>query len=216
MMSAVVTIVMSSLITAQAGSASSSNGAAQAGTVPPKIESFLKLCETSRRGSILQLEHTLRGLRADGSKSAETQHRIAKTEANLRALRANKEPVVPALKFPPEVGAIGRLPRLSCHVDQILSENEMLVRCFFSLKVTSVRHFQAEGEIIVRPVTFLLRGLPTGALHEGSELELLQVFEITGTHRYKTAQGRLETVLVLSEFDMEAVEPFFRATAARP
>ncbi len=208
-----LTIVMSGVLTAQLGR---TTGASTAAAVPPKIEAFVQQCETSRRGAILQLEHTLRGLRSQGSKSPETLRRIAKTEEDLLTLRANKEPVVPPLRFPPEVGAIGRLPRLSCHVDQILSEREMLVSCSFPLKVTTVKHFQAQGETIVRPVAFLLRGLSTREAHDGADLELLQVFEITGTRTYKTVNGRDATVLVLSEFDMKAVEPFFKAAAARP
>src|SRR5437016_4432357 len=107
--------------------------------VPAKVEAFLKLCESSRRGAILQLEHTLRGLRSQSPKSPQVTRQIAKIEEDLRVLRANKEPVVPTLGFPPEVGAIGRLPRLTCHVEQIVSDREMLVRCFFPVKVTTVR-----------------------------------------------------------------------------
>ena len=43
--------------------------------VPPKIEKFLKLCETSRRGAILQIEHTLRGLRRQSPATRETGQR---------------------------------------------------------------------------------------------------------------------------------------------
>jgi hypothetical protein len=111
--------------------------------LPANVEAFAKLCENSRRGAIMHLEHTLRGLRSQGSKSPDAARRIAAAEADLRVLRANKEPVVPPLGFPPEAGAIGRLPRLTCHVEQIVSDHEMLVRCFFPVKVTTVRHFQA-------------------------------------------------------------------------
>jgi hypothetical protein len=188
--------------------------AAKPALQPARIEAFLRLCETSRRGAILQLEHTLRGLRSQGSKSPEVTRQIVKIEENLRVLRANKEPLVPALTFPPEVGAIGRLPRLACHVEQILSEREMLVRCNFPVKVTTVRHFQARDEKVVQAVTFLMRGVPTSDAHEGADLEVTQVLEITGKQTYQTVEGRPSTVWVASDFDMTVIQTYFRQSAA--
>ena len=182
--------------------------------VPPKIAEFLQLCETSRRGAILQLEHTLRGLRAQHPQTQAVVHRIAEAEANLQILKANQEPVVPPLRFPPEVGAIGRLPRLACHVDQVLSENEMLVRCFFPVKVPTVRHYRGSLETISRPITFLVHGVPTREVQVGSDLELVQVFEISAARTYRTTAGQNATALVLAEFDMKTVEPFFQAGSA--
>src|ERR1700680_1178177 len=86
--------------------------------VPARVKAFLETCETARRGALVQLEHTLRGLRSQQNTSAAVTRQIAEIEDDLRALRANKEPVVPTLVFPPDTGGIGRLPRLSCHVDQ--------------------------------------------------------------------------------------------------
>jgi hypothetical protein len=176
--------------------------------IPPKIEAFLKLCETNRRGAILQLEYTLRGLRRQGSQP-DVVRRAMKIEEDLRALRANRHPVVPTLSFPPETGAIGRLPRLSCHVDQILSDDEMLIRCYFPVKLAAVRNFRARAETIFQSVTFLLRGVATREVHEGADLELEQVFEIGGKYTYTTVDGRSVTVLILTEFDMQTVESFF-------
>ncbi len=177
---------------------------------PARIKAFLQTCETARRGAILQLEHTLRGLRSQQTISPTASRRIAETEEDLRVLRANKEPVVPTLVFPPETGGIGRLPRLSCHVDQILGEKEMLVRCFFTLKVPTVRHFQAQAETVVRPVTFLIRGIRTQDLHEGTDIELLEVFEIKGQQAYRTVQRNTQTAWIITPFDMKSIEPFFR------
>ena len=180
-----------------------------------KIEAFLKLCETSRRGAILQLEHTLRGLRAQGDRTPEMARQIARIEANLRVLQANKEPVVPTLVYPPSAGAIGRLPRLTCHVNQVVSEREMLVHCKFPVRVTTMRHFQAESETISQEVKFLIRGASTRELQEGTDVELTQVFEVTGKETYKTVSGGSKTIWALAEFDMAAVEPYFRRAAAK-
>jgi hypothetical protein len=192
----------------------SAQEAAPAAAVRPNIEAFVKTCENSRKGAIMQLEHTLRGLRASGAKSPDVIRQIAAAEADLRVLRAGKEPLVPSLGFPPEVGAIGRLPRLTCHVEQVLSSSEMIVRCNFPVKVTTVRHYQARGETVTQGITFLVRGMSTREAHEGTDLQILQVLEITGKQTYKTVEGKLNTVWVLAEFDMKTAEPYFRQLAA--
>ncbi len=211
MLSALAYITVSGLLVGAPQTVSQPQTNAQ--TTAHKIETFLKLCETSRRGAIAQLEYTLRGLRSEQSKTRESARRIADIEEDLRVLRANKEPVVPTFFFPPDIGAIGRLPRISGHVEQILSDREMLVRCFFTVRVTSVANFERRGETIERPVVFLIRGPSTRATHEGADLELPQVFEITGRRHYRTVDGRTSEALVISEFDMKAVEPYFRREA---
>jgi hypothetical protein len=185
-------------------------------TAPANVEAFVKHCETSRRGAIMTLEHTLRGLQARNAKTPEVTRHIAEVEADLRVLRSNKEPLVPPLGFPPEVGAIGRLPRPTCHVEQVLSANEMIVRCNFPVKVTTVRRYQAQGETVTQGLNFLVRGVSTREAREGADLQMLQVLEITGKKTYKTVEGKLNTVWVLAEFDMKAAEPYFRQLAAGP
>lgn len=204
---AVLTLLLCMLAAAQ-------NGPTQEGVVPAKIERFLKLCETSRQGAIMQLEHTLRGLRRqEGATREASRRRIASIEEQLRDLRSNSKPVVPQISFPPNIGQIGRLPRLSCHVDQVVSADEVLVRCQFSVVVTTVRRFQAHRETVVQGVRLLIRGLPTANMQEGSDLEMLQVFEIVGKETYQQVDGGSSVVLVLKEFDMKSVEPYFRRIA---
>lgn len=187
----------------------------QEAAVSAKIEKFLKLCETSRRGAIAQIEHSLRGLRRQALATGETSRRMAHLEEQLGVLRSYARPVVPQIAFPPQEGAIGRLPRLSCHVDQVVSDDELLVRCFFRVAVTTVRQFQPRRETVVQPVRFLIRGLPTQNIDEGSDLEMLQVFEVTGNETYRLVDGGSKRVLVLREFDMKSVEPYFRKIAER-
>jgi hypothetical protein len=206
MLSAVGTLLICNLL------AAAPQSAARPLSVPPRIEAFLNLCETSRRGAIAQLEFTLRGLRAETVKSPDSSRRIAEIEENLRVLRANRQPVVPTFYYPPDIGAIGRLPKISGHVDQILSDREMLVRCFFPVRVTTVKDYERQSELIERPVTFLIRGMPTRDMQEGGDIELSQVFEIVGRRGYRTADGRATEALVISQFDMKAIEPYFRRT----
>ncbi len=121
---------------------------------------------------------------------------------------------MPALRFPPEVGAIGRVPRLTCHVNQILSDDEMLVRCYFAVRVRTVKNFQARLETIHRPATFLVRGLPTDRYSEGADVQLLDVFQISGRHTYKSVDGKPVSVMVLRPFDMQAIQPYYQAMRA--
>jgi hypothetical protein len=193
--------------------AAAQNGPTQEGVLPAKIERFLKLCETSRQGAILQLEHRLRGLRNQAVTTREASRRIASIEEQLRVLRSNSKPVVPQISFPPKIGEIGRLPRLSCHIDQVVSDDEVLVRCQFPVVVTTVRRFQAHRETVVQGVRLLIRGLPTANMEEGSDLEMLQVFEIIGKETYQQVDGGSSDVLVLKEFDIKLVEPYFRRMA---
>jgi hypothetical protein len=187
-----------------------------AGTpVPARIEAFLKNCETNRRGAILQLEHTLRGLRNQGEQTPEAARRIKSMEDDLQVLKANKQPVVSTLSFPPEIGAIGRVPRLSWHIDQIVSDREMIVRCFFNVRTTVVRRFVGRPETKVQPVSFAVRGIETKNLREGSDPPVPQVFEITGRETYSLSGGGSTSVWILEPFDMAAVVAYFPLTGQK-
>ena len=61
----------------------------------------------------------------------------------------------------------------------------------------------------------LIRGLETRDLSEGSDVELLDVFEVDRKHSLATEDGRGQSVWVVGTFDMKTVEPYFRAAKAR-
>lgn len=130
-------------------------------------------------------------------------------ESDLQVLKANKQPVVSTLSFPPEIGAIGRVPRLSWHIDQIVSDQEMIVRCYFNVRTTSVRRYVARRETKVQAVSFAVRGIETKNLREGSDPPVPQVFEITGRETYSLAGGGSTIVWVLEPFDMAAAQAYF-------
>ena len=204
-----VTIVIASLSAA-------TQAAAPAGTpIPAKIEAFLRNCETNRRGAILQLEHTLRGLQNHGAQTPDVARRIKTIESDLQVLRANKQPIVSTLSFPPEIGAIGRVPRLNWHIDQIVSDRELIVRCYFNVRTTAVRRYVARVETKVQPVSFVVRGIETKDLREGSDPPVPQVFEITGRETYSLAGGGSTSVWVLEPFDMAAVQDYFPLTGQK-
>lgn len=179
------------------------------GPTPPKIEAFLRLCETSRRGAILKLEHEVRGLERNQDRQPAAVRQLATAREQLRLLQANETPVVPPLAFPLQVGAIGRLPELSCHVDQVLGPQEMLARCQFTLKVITVERFRPRAETVVQSVPLLVRGLPTAEIQEGADITLTEVLEVLGKERRQTANGGTENLQVLTRFDLQSVMPYF-------
>lgn len=185
-----------------------------AGEPPPKIARFLEQCEGLRRGAILQIEHSLRGLRGSGAEDPETRRRIRRLEEKLHLLETNDEPVVPELRFPPQVGEIGRFPGLTCQVEQVLSDQEVLVRCSFPVTVAAIRDFKRYRETIVRPVQLVLRGQPAERFSVGAQIEMLAVFEITGRDTYRTEKGGSKTLLVVEEFDLKQVQPYLKGRSS--
>jgi hypothetical protein len=183
---------------------------------PPKIAKLLELCERSRRGAILQLEHKLRGLRQQSNARATAKNplaedsdpQIAKLKRQLEFLQTTPLPVIPTISFPPQVGAIGRLPGESCHVDQIVSAKEMVVRCFFQVPVVTVRNFKGQREIVEESVPCVIRGLHTSKFREGTDFETDSLYEVVGTETYQTAGGKSRQLVVLRPFDRKTLEKY--------
>jgi len=180
-----------------------------AGPQTAKIEAFLRACETNRRGAIAEFEHELRGLRSSGSQDAANLKRIQTLEANLASLRSGDQLVVPTLAFPPEQGAIGRLPRISCHVDRVLSGNEMLVRVYFPVKIATVKKFRRQGDTVMPAVIFLIQGVATAEFQEGADCELDAVLEVGQRQPHPTG-GEAASVWILKRFDLEAAKQTHR------
>jgi hypothetical protein len=192
-------------------------GDSQAAAPPStRFEAFVELCETSRRGAILLAQQRLRALKSKGETSSASATQVRRLEEELRLLKEGTQPIVPPLRFPPAIGSIGHVPKLSCYVEQVISAEEMLVRCYFTVRTVKVEHFRPRGESVVHPLTFLVRGVSTENAMEGADLELTQVFEITGNSTYRTADGGTNTAMTLAEFDMKLLEPYFKAARTRP
>ncbi len=183
--------------------------ATKAADAPPRIARFLELCETTRRGAILQLEHEIRKQR--NAPSAERSPvKNAQLEARLRQLQSGQELVVPTIAFPPQAGTIGRLPDDACYVEQVVSPNEVLIRCHFRVPVTTVRNFRAYQDIVVQPLAALVRGWKQ-QVFEGQDTTTQEIFEVVGRERYATQGGGSRTVLVLKPFDTGELEPYLRS-----
>jgi hypothetical protein len=179
-----------------------------AASAPPQIAQFLNLCETTRRGAILQLEHELRKL-----KSAPTAERsavrIAQLDTRLKELQSGRELIVPTISFPPQSGAIGRLPGDSCYVEQVISADEVLIRCHFRVPVTTVKNFRAYRDTVVQPVAAVVRGW-TSPVAEGQDAKTQEIFEVVGRDRYATQSGGNRTVLILKPFNTDQLRPYLR------
>jgi len=178
--------------------------------VPPKIARFLAQCETSRRGALLQIEHRLRGLRQEKPLSTASARQIRLLEEQLHVLEKGQQLIVPPLSYPLQPGSIGRLDGVECHVDQVVSRHELLVRCYFRVPVITVRNFQRHQEMVTQSVPILIRGMDGEPPIEGQDWSIPGVFEVAGVERYQTVAGGPKNLPVLAPFDLESVTPYRR------
>jgi hypothetical protein len=183
--------------------------------VPPKIASFLAQCESSRRGALLQIEHRLRGLRREKPLSSASARQIGLLEEQLRVLDSGQQLVVPPLSFPLQAGSIGRLDGFECHVDQVVSGQEVLVRCYFRVPVITVQNFQRRQELVTQSVPLLIRGWEGDPPIEGQDWEIPGALEVAGVERYQTVGGGLKEVTVLTPFDLKAVARYHQKSTPR-
>ena len=182
------------------------SGAAGA-PAPPHIKTFLEQSQQLRQGTIAQLEHTLRGLKSGNIQASSRAGQIARIESDLAALRANQRFLVNTLSFPPEVGAIGRLPGLGVHVEQVLVPGEMLATCYFRVAVVDVKKFQPKLAAVKQPVLLLVEGVSTAGLEPGRDVQLAQTFEVK-QRRSVVVDGLRKTALVVAPFDLRALIPY--------
>jgi hypothetical protein len=176
----------------------------------PELRRFAEECDILRRGRIHKLEESIRGLRSGQIPAKHKDAEIRQNQADIAALRARKQIPVPSLRFPPQVGNIGRLPGASAHVEQIVGPQEMLISCTFNLQVIVTRHYQRQTETEHHTKLFRIRGVATKDLNEGSDCQLLDVFRISGNQPYRTADGKNRTTQVLVPIDMRSIEAYVR------
>jgi hypothetical protein len=205
-----LTIALAALALAASGAAPGRAQSATAQALSPELAKFADDCDVLRRGTIIKLEESLRGLRAGQVRTKDNARAIRQAESDLTALRARERVIVPALRFPVSVGEIGRLPSSGGHIEQILGPQKMLVRCSFRVQVVVTRNFRQIGEVVNQPVVFDVRGVPTAEQSEGGDAEFLQVFRIVGRETYRTADGRAASALVLEPLDMRPIEEYLK------
>ena len=195
-------------------SAAARGQTARSAPLSAPLQGFADECETLRRGTILKLEETLRGLKSGNLVVPDRPGTIRQTEADIAALRTRQRVIVPMLHFPPRVGQIGRLPEGGAFVEQVLGPSEALVRCSFHLNVVVTRDKQSVSEVVHQRPLFKMRGVRTDQWEQSTDVELLDAFEVTGTERYKTVDGRMVTVQILKPFDMRPIEEYLRRKSA--
>jgi hypothetical protein len=208
-------ILAASAAGAPAARGQTASPAARGQTAPPaplsaSLQAFAEQCETLRRGTILKLEESLRGLKSGKLVTPDKAGSIRQTEADIEALRTRRRMVVPMLRFPPRVGEIGRLPGGGAYIEQILGPSEALVRCSFNVNVIVTRNRQSINEVVHQRPLFKIRGVPTAEWGPSTDVELLGAFEIAGTERYQTVAGQWTTVQFLKPFDMRPIEEYLR------
>jgi hypothetical protein len=193
-----------------AGSPEARGQAPRTASLSAPLQAFAEQCETLRRGTILKLEESLRGLKSGQVVTPDKPGSIRQTEADIEALRNRRRMVVPMLRFPPRVEQIGRLPGGGAYVEQILGPSEALVRCTFNVNVVVTRNRQPINEVVRQRPMFKIRGVPTAEWGPSTDVELLGAFEIAGTERYQTVDGQWATVQLLKPFDMRPIEEYLR------
>jgi hypothetical protein len=181
----------------------------------PELKAFADECEGLRRGTILRLEDSLRGLKSGHVVTSDNAGTIRRTEADLEALRTGRRMVVPMLRFPTRAGQIGRLPGGGAFVEQVLGPKEALVRCSFRVNVVVTRDRRPVGEIVQQRPLFKMRGQTTDQWSESTEVAIDGAFQVVGTERYRTEDGRWATVQVLQPFDMRPIEEYLRREGAK-
>jgi hypothetical protein len=120
---------------------------------------------------------------------------------------------VPMLRFPTRVGQIGRLPGGGAYVEQLIGPQEALVRCSFRVNVVVTRNQRPVSEIVRQRPLFKIRGQSTAEWDESTDIPLEGTFQIVGTERYQTEDGRSATVQVLKPFDMRPIEQYIKQAA---
>jgi hypothetical protein len=179
----------------------------------PALKSFADECELLRRGTILRLEDSLRGLKSGHVKTLDNAGTIRQTETDLEALRSRSRMVVPMLRFPTRLGEIGRLPGGGAYVEQVIGPKEALVRCSFRVNVVVTRNQQAVGEVVRQRPLYKMREEPTAEWGESNEVALTGTFQVVGTERYQTDDGHWAAVQVLKPFDMRQIEDYLKRQA---
>jgi hypothetical protein len=192
-----------------AWAAFATSASAQAQAPPPKIEAFLKRCETNRRGRILELEHTLRRLRHQ-AQSAQVVAQTRQLQDELRLLRANNDLLVPTLAYPPEKAAMGRLPELTFHVDEVIPPDTLLGRSNFLVALGSVQRFQFRPEKVREQAVFYITGFDAQRYTPGGDIQLPETFEVVEQRSYRTADSRPGRAWVLKAVDMGEINRYFR------
>jgi hypothetical protein len=209
--------LLATLVTLAAWAAGSATAWAQTPQKAPlsaPLRAFADECETLRQGTILKLEESLRGLKSGQIVTLDKPAIIRQTEDDLKALKSHQRMVVPLLRFPPRAGQIGRLPGGGVYVEQILGPQEALVRCSYHMTVIVTRNKLAVSEVVHQRPLFKIRGVPTAEWETSTDVELLGTFEITGSERYQTVEGKSATVLVLKPLDMQPIEDYLRRQSA--
>jgi hypothetical protein len=130
-------------------------------------------------------------------KRNELENRLKELENRLKELDSSKvQTKMPSLSprlF--QLGQIGIFEPYDCtvRVNQVIGEREMIV-------INVMGNGKLMSERLSK--TFLIRGMPTKDVGDGSLLHLTQFFAITDTYHYETITGGTNTIFVLEPIDI--------------
>lgn len=164
---------------------------------PPQIARILAASEVEKQRIIADTIRTMGRV---------TGTRRNQLKVELARLRESDDVFFPKLGQPLVKGTVGILSGEFAKVRQVVGPNDML--CEALLVAPEV--LDATGTRIVRKqrvdeVLFMVRGVGTANLSDGSTASLPHKFEVTENYTYQTAIGGSKTVMVLEPIDMKLV-----------
>jgi hypothetical protein len=118
---------------------------------------------------------------------------------HLKAIQKGKAPYVPFLRRPLSTGKIGRFENPVFIIQQIVDEDNMLVRIGVG---------NQNGGFTLNEDIWL-QGIPTTDLADGKAFEEDRVYRVVGNRQYDTALGATKTVMHVEVFDAAKHEKFF-------
>jgi hypothetical protein len=118
---------------------------------------------------------------------------------HLKAIQKGEAPYIPFLLRPLTTGKIGRFENPVFKIQQIVDENNMLVRIRIGFEDGGIEPYE----------DLWLQGVPTADLADGNAFEEDRVYRIVGNRQYDTAIGATKTVMHVEVFDAAKHEKFF-------
>ena len=176
---------------------------------PPKIKAYLDAGKQQREAKIEELNARIKSLKADKKlKKQDRNKQILEAEKQLTAARAEKS-TGGEMKFPLEVGAIGKLTNRDATIIQIEGPDEMLVHLIYTVMVHEPK---LRGNPLVatpRKVTVLVRGMPTAGLADGKTVKLGAIAEVVGNYTSRSGS----TYMAIAPFDESQLQPYFKQSS---
>jgi hypothetical protein len=147
----------------------------------------------------------------------QVEQALKKTNTDLSNYKERPEFYYGILNYPPKEGDFGRVypGEPSVNVAQVIDGTTMLVRVYYgggmTPRVGANGRYSGFQRVEPSEIVLMVKGVSTAGATDGKGFPLPQVFEVSGTEKYKTAIGGSNTVFVVKPLDTEKVETYIRS-----